>query len=1305
MATLVLSAAGSAVGSTVGGSVLGLSGAAIGQAIGATVGSVLDQSLLGQGAQAVSHGKVDTLRIQGAAEGASVPRVYGKMRVAGQVVWATRFLEQAATIGGDGGKAATPQVTEYSYSISLALALCEGEILRIGRVWADGNLISLEGVNWRLHRGTEDQEPDDLIVSVEGAENAPAYRGTAYLVFENLQLGPFGNRIPQFNVEVIRRAAPSGDGAGLDPYEEIRSVALVPGTGEYSLATTPVVYDYGLLSSGYANVNNTFGTTDLELSLEHLFTEVPNTESVALVVSWFGDDLRCGRCQVYPAVEQNAHEGAPLVWSVAGQSRTEARVVGQLNGRPVYGGTPSDQTVVQSIQEIHRRGGEVMFYPFILMDVPSVNGLSDPWSDATDQPAFPWRGRITLDVAPGREGTTDKTAAAAADVSAFFGTAEPGDFSLNGTTVAYTGPDEWSLRRFILHSAYLCRAAGGVASFCIGSELRSLTQIRSAEDRFPAVEALISLARDVRAVLGPNTKISYAADWSEYFGYHANDGTGDVYFHLDPLWASSDIDFIGIDNYMPLSDWRDDVGHADEDAGEIYNLDYLSANVVGGEGFDWYYASSADRDAQNRSPIEDTAYGEHWVFRYKDLKNWWSLRHHNRPGGLRNALPTEWSPRSKPIWFTELGCAAIDKATNQPNVFLDVKSSESNVPYFSSGTRDDFVQYRFFQAHYAYWADPVRNPVSPSYGGSMVDMSRAHIWAWDARPWPDFPDRLQTWSDGENYARGHWISGRTGIATVASIVADVSERADFLDYDVRALSGAVQGYLISSPEAPRQSIQPLMLSSGFDAVEEDGAIAFRPRRGRDIFDIPAESLIEDRDGNTATFGRSPAKEVPDQVQISFFQSENDYQRGASSAGAAAADDSSLSRTELPIAMSADEGSAVAARWLSETQVARDTVTLTVPQSMVSLTVGEVIRLENGAASGTYRIDRIEDAGGRRITATRVDPGVYVPGRPASERGAQTTFTLPGPVYVEVLDLPLLSDSDVGHAPYIAAAGSPWTGRVAVYRSNSDSGYLRDQDISAPTSVGTTSSDFSAATPGLWAWGQKLRLVLETGTLESRSAGDVLNGANRAAVRGVGATDWEVLQFQTANLVDNRTYELDGFLRGQAGTVPFMAETLPSGSTFILLNGAQVQPSLSEDARGLDRHYRVGPASVSYSDPSYVHIVDDTSAIGLRPYAPAHISTLRLPDGGLLVRWIRQTRIGGDSWLGIDVPLSEMDETYRLEVSVGGVVRRSVKVDGPSFVYSSADQVSDGFGSSAEIAVAQISEAFGPGPFKRIIFDG
>ena len=209
---------------------------------------------------------------------------------------------------------------------------------------------------------------------------------------------------------------------------------------------------------------------------------------------------------------------------------------------------------------------------------------------------------------------------------------------------------------------------------------------------------MVALASEVRAVLGPDCDLGYAADWSEYFGYHPQDGSGDVRFHLDPLWASPTIDFVGIDNYMPLSDWRDGAGHADAAWGSVYDLGYLRSNVAGGEGYDWFYASDADRDAQARTPIADGAHGEAWVFRVKDIRGWWENPHHERVGGVRQAAPTPWVPGSKPVRFTEFGCAAIDRGTNEPNKFLDPKSSESMLPRYSSGRRDESIQQQYYRA-------------------------------------------------------------------------------------------------------------------------------------------------------------------------------------------------------------------------------------------------------------------------------------------------------------------------------------------------------------------------------------------------------------------------------------------------------------------------------------------------------------------------------------------------------------------------------------------------------------------------------
>jgi hypothetical protein len=1302
MATLVLAAAGAAVGGGMGGSILGLSGLAIGKAVGATLGSVIDQKLMGAGSAPVETGRVERLRVMGSTEGTGLPRVFGRFRIAGQIIWSSRFRERVKKHSGGGKGGSGPTVREYSYSISLAIALCEGEVTRVGRIWADGQPINQKGLNWRLHHGSEDQMPDPLISAIEGAEMAPAYRGTAYVVLENLDLTPFGNRIPQFNFEVFRRAETGDLDLPRPPALEIRGVALVPGTGEYALATQPVHLGSGKGNQRIVNVNNDRGVPDLIASIEQLRDELPGCRATSLVVSWFGDDLRCDRCQLYPAVEQKGRDASQMPWIVSGLERANARAVSMVENRPVFGGTPTDASVVQAIKRLTAMGQSVMFYPFILMDIQAGNSLDDPWNPGADQPVIPWRGRITLSLAPDVEGTPDKTAAAAEEVAAFFGRARPGHFRIVNGEVAYSGPNEWSYRRFILHYATLCKLAGGVASFCIGSELRSLTHIRDGVESYPAVRELCALAADVRSILGPEVKIGYAADWSEYFGHQPTDGSGDVLFHLDDLWAHPAIDFVGIDNYMPLSDWRDGSGHRDAGAGSIYSLEYLKSNVAGGEGFDWYYPDSTAREVQDRRPIEDGAHAEDWVFRYKDLINWWSWPHHNRTLGERSENATAWVPKSKPIWFTELGCPAVDKGTNQPNVFFDPKSSESELPYFSDGSRDDFIQQRYLQAMFAHWSEPANNPFSDRYGGRMVDMENAYVWAWDARPWPDFPARLGTWIDGVNYDRGHWLNGRIGSPALAAVTGDICLASGLREVLLKDLGGLVTGYSVGGVETGRQSLQPLMLAYGFDAAASGDSIAFVERNANATVELaPDEVALSESDGGIRR-SRTPDAESADRVHLGYVDAVSDYQTAMAEASVPDEGSGSLSQTSLPIVLSEAEGKSVVERWLGEARIGRDSMEFSLPPSRLAVSPADVLAVRSPTGAKLFRIDRMDEAGIRDVKATRIEAEVYK--RPVFQIGhaAFHEVVAEGPVYAEFLDLPLLSGAEIPFAPHIAVTRTPWTGPVAVYSSSADYDYGSLSEMFGPAVMGQTLDPLPTGTPGLWMR-REIRVRVDSGTLSSASEGDVLNGANVAAVRSGGEGHWEVLQFMSAKLIAPQIYLLGQLLRGQAGTDAFMPAVWPAGSDFVLIDSAVTQLPVAPSTRGLARHYRVGPASLPYDDVSFFHTVETFDGVGLRPFRPVHLSAKRTTDGSVQFSWIRRTRLEGDTWNGFDVPIGEDRLLFDVRILQGDALLRRVDVQASSHVYTAADQAADGWPQNLVFEVAQVSERFGPGPYGRIEF--
>ena len=375
------------------------------------------------------------------------------------------------------------------------------------------------------------------------------------------------------------------------------------------------------------------------------------------------------------------------------------------------------------------------------------------------------------------------------------------DFELDGEEVRWTGDSQdFGFKRFILHHAWLAKAAGGVEAFLVGSEMRELTRLRDEAGAFPFVEGLIALAGEVRTILGPLCKISYAADWTEYGAYVPGDGNGDVLFPLDAFWADMNVDFVGVDWYPPTGDWRQGENHLDALAGyaSADDRNYLSYQMAGGEAYDWFYASEADRDAQTRTPIIDTAHGEDWIFRQKDLIGWWNASHHERPGGVRNAGATGWVPGSKPIRLSEIGFPAVDRGGNSPNLFYDPKSSESAFPPFSNGERDDLLQRAALDVALSYW-------------GQQPAIEAALVWCWDARPWPVFPIREDIWSDGANWAFGHWLNGRAGLSELGGVLENICARAG-ASVDARAVPGIVDGFSLSGVSSLRAALQPLVTS-------------------------------------------------------------------------------------------------------------------------------------------------------------------------------------------------------------------------------------------------------------------------------------------------------------------------------------------------------------------------------------------------------------------------------------------------------------------------------------------------------------
>ena len=1275
MTTLVLRAAGTMVGSFLGGPVGGM----IGGAIGAVAGYAVDSALFGAKTKAPmpKHAMLDQLTSN---EGASIPRLYGRARIGGELIWATRFEEQLTVTkqkkkGAKGGGGGSQKVKTYQYFANVAIGLCEGPVAGIRRIWADSKELDLTTLHYRFYPGDETQGPDPLIAAKEYPHPVPAYRGLAYLVFERLPITDFGNRLPQILIEVIRPLN--------DVNHQTRGICLIPGAGEFAYDTIAIARQGapGVTTSENRHVQT--HTTDFLASLDNLRAVCPNVRSVSFVVAWFGDDLRAGQCSVAPRVDSATKSTKPEPWVCAGLTRETARLVSFDQGKPIYGGTPSDASIIRAIREMRGRGLAVLLNPFVMMDIVAGNALPNPHTGQQGQPPLPWRGRITGSIAPGRGGSVDGTATADTEIAQFFGRVRASEFISVGDDLLCTAPD-WRYRQFILHYAHLAKRAGGVDAFLIGSEFIGLTRLRGAAGHFPAVLAFAALARDVRAILGAGTKIGYGADWTEYGAYWPR--AGELRFPLDPLWASPDIDFIGIDCYWPITDWR---GPDDADAQEArspYDPDYLTRRNADGEGYAWYYPDEAARAAGRRVRIQD-GLGKDWVNRPKDIRNWWLNPHIERRDGVETTQ-TAWVPQSKPFWFTEIGCPAVDCGGNSPNLFPDPRSSENGRPPFSRGLRDDLMMMRMLEGAFAFWDNGNNNPVSSIYGDRMVDTGRIHVWAWDARPYPAFPSMASVWGDAANYMTGHWINGRFECVALDRFAQHLFAMAG-LGLPRPALDGLIDGFLMHGLHAPRDALDGLCDLAGYDLVASSGQLRFVAGHEEPVAHLTADDLVPDNDGKLLAIRRAQDSDLPREVKLTFADTDNLYRSASVSSRRIEGQTQRKSLSETGLILSRGAAQRFADHWLERRWTMRETAEARLRPGLVALEVGDVIMIDVGYGARLWQITRINDQIERSVELRSVRRAIdVIAGAPAVLQASVPPLIPSAPALIVFSPPIALADP----APLLVAAAyaKPWSGGYDIRR-----GRTQDADeesvatIEAPATIGTLNASLA---PGpLWRFDRTntIDVTLSGGTLVSVSEASALAASTLAAI-GSQATGWEIIAYASAELLGERRYRLTGLLRGLGGSEAMARRALPAGAQFIALDGAVTPLTSDTQDMGALTHWRAG------ADETLIDVMAAPQADALRPLAPVHPRIQRQEDG-LAIAFIRRTRINGDGWEGADVPLGEDVERYRVSIlDDAGIVLNHIETERPSCLYQ--NEISD-FGmpqTRLRVRIVQLSRVAGDG---------
>lgn len=670
----------------------------------------------------------------------------------------------------------------------------------------------------------------------------------------------------------------------------------------------------------------------------------------------------------------------------------------------------------------------------------------------------------------------------------------------------------------------------------------------------------------------------------------------------------------------------------------------------------------------------------------------WGKNHVKWPNGVEATILTASDPERfrgpqfAAAWCDEVGCGAVDKGANQPNIFGDEKSAENGRPYFSAGTPDGLIQRQVLRAHHRYWSDPSNNP------SGMVDAERLYCWTWDARPYPAFPALDTVWSDGANHRTGHWLTGRLGALANDELCSVVAEEHG---YSVEAAAAAplIGGLTVSGPGTAREVIEPILELTGQRLAARAGALVGVVQGPGSALALNPDELAQG-DAPVLTRRRGDASEKPGRLGLGHYDRERDYL--AATATALRPGNGPVVSQNLPLVLDPAAARMGAERLLDLRAGSGDRVEFALPPGMVELEPGDRITL-SGVAEGPFEITEIRDGAVRRITAGPVLRGDAVATgveRARGLAGAPVPAVRPDVVVAHLPPLP----SDPGRSRLaIGAFADPWPGAVSVTEEATGTALAQ---LTRPAALGEVLTSLAPGPLARWDRGPGLEIELRAGHLADVDPLTALAGSNRLAIE-TDDDDWEVVGFAEADLIAPGRYRLTQLLRGLEGSEAAMGP-VSAGRRVLVLDGRVAMLPVETHWIGESRTLRFAAGN----GPATIEVV----ALGqgpVLPLAPVQLQAGRASGGAIALGWTRRSRADADGWGVAEPALEHVPEVWEVQVFDGSTLVRTITSANPSAIYGLGDQTAD-FGGAAPAfvySVRQMSAVLGAGHAAMGAFNG
>lgn len=542
------------------------------------------------------------------------------------------------------------------------------------------------------------------------------------------------------------------------------------------------------------------------------------------------------------------------------------------------------------------------------------------------------------------------------------------------------------------------------------------------------------------------------------------------------------------------------------------------------------------------------------------------------------------------------------------------------------------------------------------------------------------------------------------------------------DVDASQLDGkAVPGYaLTSSGMTARSSIEQLRDLYFFDVVESDYKLIFKPRGSASVRTIDAGSLLPVDTKTNLSWQQTNQleQELPERLTYAYQASERQYLPATQQAKRTVAPRPAVysvqqDQMEFTAALGDTQAAQAVEVKLYNLWMEQDKYHFMLDWTNIDLDPADVITVNPTPNSSFLTRIATSEVGANwamDINGVAEEVGLYTSTAPGVPGTGQPVSTIPSPAPFELvlIDSPLLRNQDevsnrTGAPIYYGMGAYHPNDRVRgnLYRSPGDGVWTyTDRRI-----IGIGWGGCATAlpdTPNPWITDNDFELVIwmQDGAdrLESVTQLQMLNGANTAAVINTSGVP-EIIQFRDVVQNDNGSFTLTGLMRARRGTDTLVG-THNIGDLFVLLDpdtiGAFV---LNTSDRNVPRFYKAVPDGKRLDEITETQYASPIR--GLMPYAPVHIAATIALNNDITLTWVRRDRLGYDLVDDFqDQPLSENREQYTVYVYDGpDVVHTEIEVLTPTWTYTEAEQIADGFTpplSTIDVRIPQISAQVGEG---------